>query len=219
NYNRLGAVGTFYYRVAPKTRMLFEIDLTDYNYQNNDASSNNQSSQQYQYLAGVTWEATAKTTGIFKIGYRNKNYDNKNLADLSGLAIWLDGAWKPNTYTKITFGASQDTQESAQSSSSGYVRRYLKTGLSHAITPRTKITAKLKYGNDEFNDNSNRKDDRLNASLSVEHSLLRWLDVSIAYRHEKRDSSLDIYDFSANIFMLTVSTRFDNRTQFTFPTK
>ncbi|HEB96954.1 MAG TPA: hypothetical protein ENI96_11060 [Sedimenticola thiotaurini] len=209
DYNLVQAIGTFYYRVAPKTRMLFELDFSDYDYQKRDLFGNNQSNKQYLYLTGVRWEATAKTTGIFKIGYRNRDYDSDLYGDLSGLALWLDGIWKPNTYTRVTFGAAEDNQNSAQRFSNGYVRRYIRGGIDHGITPRTLISAKVQYGTDTFEGPFDRKDNRWYLRLGVSHSLRRWLDVGAEYRFEQRDSSLDIYDFDANVFLVSATTRFD----------
>ena len=209
DYNLLRAVGTFFYRVAPKTRALFEVDLDDYDYRNEDSFGLNQTKFEYRLLTGVTWEATAKTSGVFKIGYRNTDYDDRRLNDLSGLALELDGTWKPNSYTRLTLIASQDTQNSAQQGSGGYVRRYLRADLDHAITARTLLSAKVLYGNDTFEGPLDRDDDRWYARLGVTHSLRRWLDVTAEYRYEERDSNIDIYDYDTNIFLIGATTRFD----------
>lgn len=210
DHNRLGTTGIFYYRVAPKTRMLFEISFTNYDYLNDDSFGKNQSSQEFRYLTGVTWEATSKTTGIFKIGYQEKNYDDNAFGDLSSLALMLDSTWKPNTYTTITLGAAQESRESAQESSNGYLRRRIKTGLEHNITPRTQLLIKAWYGNDQFDDAFNREDDRLDLQLSVKYSLLRWLYIGAEYQYEERNSNLNAYDFNANVYTLLIGTNFKN---------
>ena len=209
DYDLTRGVGTFYYRVAPKTRALFEVDLLDYKYKNKDFFGLNQTNFEYRLLTGVTWEATAKTSGVFKIGYRNTDYDDSRLNDLSGLALELDGYWQPNTYTKVTFIASQNTQSSAQQGSGGYVRRYLRGGIDHAITARTLVSAHALYGNDTFEGPLDRKDDRWYLRLGVTHSLRRWLDIKVEYRYEERDSNLDLYDYDTNIFLIGANTRFD----------
>ncbi len=214
DYNLLGATSTFFYRVAPRTRLLFEISYSDYDYRNNDSSERNQTNQEYRYLTGVTWEATAKTTSIFKIGYRDKNYDDDRFNDLTGLTLWLDGIWEPNTYTKVTLGASQENRESAREGedSGGFVSRYIRGGLEYGITPRTLLITKVQYDNDDFENSldRNREDDRWDLRLGMKYSLRRWLDLGAEYRFEDRDSTEDRFDFSSNVFMLTASTRFEN---------
>ncbi len=209
DYDLTQATGIFYYRIAPKTRMLFEVDLLDYDYRNQDFFGLKQTNFTYRLLAGVTWEATAKTSGTFKIGYRDTDYDDSRMADLDGLALSLDGTWLPNSYTRVTFGASQDTQQSAQQLSNGYVRRYLRAGIDHGITARTVLSVKALYGNDTFDGPLDREDDRWYLRLGVTHSLRRWLDVTAEYRYEERDSNIDLYDYDTSIFLVGVSTRFD----------
>ncbi len=208
DYDLTRATGTFYYRVAPKTRMLFEVDLQDYDYLNEDRFGLNQTKFEYRLLTGVTWEATAKTSGLFKIGYRDTAYDDHRLADLNGLALELDAVWKPNSYTRVALIASQDTQNSAQQGSGGYVRRYLRADLDHAVTARTLLFAKVLYGNDTFEGPFDRDDDRWYAHLGITHSLRRWLDITTEYRYEERDSNIDIYDYDTNIFLVGVNTHF-----------
>ena len=211
DYDQLGTSGTFYYRVAPKTRLLFQFGFIDTDYKNRDNFGSNQSYKEFRYLTGVTWEATAKSTGIFKIGYRDREYDDDRFDDLTGLTLWLDGIWEPNTYTKVTFSAYQDNQESARQGSGGFVRRYIRVGLAHGITRRTLLNARIRYGNDDFEDSlDDREDDRWQLGLGVQYSLLRWLDVGAGYRFDERDSNVDIFDFKSNIFMLTAGTRFTN---------
>jgi len=208
DYDLTQFTGIFYYRIAPKTRLLFEADLLDYDYRNRDFFGLKQTNFMYRLLAGITWEATAKTSGTFKIGYRDTDYDNPRMADLNGLALSLDGTWKPNTYTRVTFGASQDTQQSAQQLSNGYVRRYLRVGIDHGITARTILSAETLYGNDTFEGPLEREDDRWYLRLGITHSLRRWLDLSIEYRYEERDSNIALYDYDTNIFLVEASTRF-----------
>lgn len=211
DYNMVRGTGTFYYRVAPKSRLLFEFSYADYDYQNKDAIGSDQSNQNYRYLTGVTWEATAKTTGILKVGYRETRYDNDRYGDQNGLFLFLDSIWKPNTYTRVTLGASVENQASARQGTNGYVTKAVKGGLSHKITPRIRLIANGRYARDEYDDSftKDRNDDRWDLRAGVEYSLLRWLDLGAEYRYEERDSNFDIYDYSANVFMIRASTRFE----------
>ena len=64
---KLGA--TFYWRVAPKTQLLFQAVRTKYDYKPNSfAGWTTLDSIEKKYNFGVTWEATANTTGICTSG-------------------------------------------------------------------------------------------------------------------------------------------------------
>lgn len=208
DYDGTGGTLTFYYRVAPNTRGLLEVDYIDYNYIEDDIFGSNQSGDSAQLLAGVTWEATGKTTGVFKIGYRNSTYEDDRFDKQSGLALFLDGSWRPNTYTKVTFGAAQDNQNSGQRGAGGSVRAYGYITVVREITELTRLKANVRYTNEDFEDFANRDDDRWDAGVGLEYSLVHWLDVGLAYGFQDRDSNVDIFDFTSNMIMLTASTRF-----------
>ncbi len=208
--NELQGTGTFFYRIAPRTRMLFELNYADSDYQNDDIFGSNQSNQEYNYLTGVTWEATAKTTGIFKIGYREQKYENKRFGNISGLALWLDGHWQPTAHTKVTFGASRDTEDSARQGASGSTQTIIHGGIEHGMTERVRLTSQFKFSNDDFDGSQSREDDRRYLSLGAKYSLRRWLDIGCEYQFEERDSSQSRFNFTSHVFMLSATTRFEN---------
>jgi hypothetical protein len=209
DYNKLVPTGTFYYRIAPDTRLLLEASLADYVFQNENSIGANQSNKEFRALTGVTWDITAITSGTFKIGYLDKQYDSSAFSDLSGLTFWLDGVWNPNTYTKITFGAVRDTQNSAQPVSGAFVKNSVQVDIRHAITPRTALIGGLRYGREEFDDVLEREDNRWDARGGVSYSLLGWLEIGAEYRYRERNSTVNIFDFSSNIFMITAGTKLD----------
>jgi len=201
--------GTFYYRIAPKTRIPFELNINHYDYQNTTPATD-PSSSAYKLLTGVTWEASAKSTGIFQLGLLEKKYDNSLYEDTSMLLLKLDGVWKPNTYTKMVFGAIRDTQESLQANARAYIQNHLHTEIQHKVTPRTAFIFGALYTLAKTDDLAAIKDNRFNVRLEAKYSLLRWLNVGAGYKHIARDSDLDDLDFKSNIFMLKVEAQFDD---------
>jgi hypothetical protein len=208
DYTLLDVTAALYYRIASRSRVLLESRLLDFDYGSDDAIGRNQTNKDYRYLAGITWEATAKTTGIFKIGYRDKQYKSDQFDDITGLALWLEAEWQPNTYTSVTLGAYQDTRESALQGRRGYVRQSIHVGVEHEITPLTLVYTEAQYGQDKFDFGEDREDDRWRLILGLEYSLLRWMDLGAEFRREARNSNLEIYDFSANLIMLTARVKF-----------
>ncbi|MFV0278426.1 MAG: outer membrane beta-barrel protein [Parahaliea sp.] len=209
DYDGLGGTGIFYYRVAPRTRLLLQVDYQDYDYHRYDIYGGNQSGEQQRYLTGATWEATAKTSGVFKIGYRERSYDDRRFGKRDGLSVDLDGTWRPNDFTKISFGASKEDQESAQQGGGGFVETGINIGVERAVTPRTRVAASTRYTQNEFNSFISRSDDEWRFEISVERSLLHWLDVGLIYRYEERQSNLELFDYSANVILGTISTSFE----------
>lgn len=206
--DRNTVTGTFFYRIAPKTRLLFQASIGDYDY---IAKSQfpDQSSKEAFYLAGVEWDITAKTSGSFKLGYQDKNFKQKVYNDITGLSYMLDMTWKPNTYSKIKIGATRMTQESSQLLTSAFITNSYTVDAEHEITPRTKLKAKYTYDSDDIVTTRNRTDKRHNIVLGVEHSLLTWLNISLDYQFNERRSDLEAYEYKANIIGLSLTTKFD----------
>ena len=204
--NRL--TGTFYYRIAPKTRLLFQASIGDYDYVTKNQFAD-QSSKETFYLAGVEWDITAKTSGTFKLGYQGKNFKENVYNDITGLSYMLDMTWKPNTYSKIKIAASRMTQESSQLLTSAFVTNSYTVDGEHEITPRTKLKAAYTFDSDDIVTLRNRTDKRHNIVLGVDHSLLTWLNISLDYQFIERSSDFQIYEYKANIIGLSLTTKFD----------
>lgn len=199
--------GTFFYRIAPKTRLLFQASVADYNYLIKSEFPD-QSSKENYYLAGVEWDITAKTSGTFKIGYQSKDFEQAVYNDITGLSYMLDMTWKPNTYTKIKLGASKMTRESSQQLTSAFVTNTYTINAEHEITARTKIKAQYTYDNDDIVTTQSRTDKRHNITLGLDHSLLTWLNISVDYKYIERSSDFEIYNYEANIIGLSLTTKF-----------
>jgi hypothetical protein len=202
------ATGTFFYRMAPKTRLLLEASVAknDYVAVTQFAAPN---SDDNTYLAGVEWEATAITSGTFKVGYQKKDFADARFNDIDGLSYFLDMAWQPNTYTTITIGAKRTTSESAEQDIGGFVITGYSLGLQHAFSERTQLKANYIQDTSDFTSTQERTDRRKNITLGITHSSRTWLDVSLNYRHIARGSNDDIFAFSSDAVELSLSSNFD----------
>jgi hypothetical protein len=200
--------GTFFYRMAPKTRLLFEASAAKYDYvavsQFGDPTS-----EDNLYLAGIEWEATAITSGTFKIGYQKKDFEDPRFNDLDGLSYFLDMLWQPNTYTKVKIGANRSTSESAQQDIGGFISTGYSLALDHALSARTQLQAKYEHDESDLKTFQNRIDKRKNIKVGITHSLRTWLDISLNYRHLTRNSNDEIYDFSSDSVELSLTSKFD----------
>lgn len=114
---KLGA--TFFWRVMPKTQLLFQVVETKYDYAQGSfvgvggaANWTTLDSTERKYLVGVTWEAAAKTTGIFKVGTIKKDFSDASLTDFSKAGWEGQIKWSPLTYSNFDFFVSKLPSES-----------------------------------------------------------------------------------------------------------
>jgi hypothetical protein len=200
--------GTFFYRMAPKTRLLLEASVAKIDYIE-DSLFAVPTSDENLYLAGIEWEATAITSGTFKIGYQKKDYEDELFNDIDGLSYFLDMIWKPNTYTTVKIGAERSTSESAEQDIGGFISTGYSLGLDHAFSSRTLFNAKYQHDKSDLTFAQNRTDKRKRITVGITHSLRTWLDINLNYGHLARSSNDEIYDFSSDSVELSLTSKFD----------
>ena len=106
----LGA--TFFYRVMPKTDLLLQARYNDVSYDTNRPFADKLDSSEQNYQIGVTWDATAKTTGIAKVGYLIKDFDSPsyNSHEFPSWEVAVD--WSPRKRTTFNLTTNSTAIES-----------------------------------------------------------------------------------------------------------
>ncbi|WP_289029404.1 outer membrane beta-barrel protein [uncultured Paraglaciecola sp.] len=199
----------FFYNLGDKTRLLLEAGTGDYDYIQNETTID-RSNSELELLAGVTWEATAKTSGVFRVGYKNKEYNSDQFKTISGLSYFFNVEWQPTSYTSFSLGSTKNPNESAQINEGGLFRTTYSIEAQHEITSRTNFLTEYKFYKDEVAlFEGNRTDEREEFSVGVGFIINRWLDSKVGYRYLNRTSELDTFNYTANIFEISLSSSFD----------
>lgn len=208
SYERDLASLAFYYRVAPRTRLLAELVYQDYGY-NPELGFIDLDNKYKTYQVGVEWAFTNQLEGTVKVGYQDRNYRLDTLRDINGLAYEASIDYTPNTYTKINVAARRESIDSSLETAGGFLRTSYGAGVEHSLTELTKLEAQLTYAKDELVFSSNRQDKRIGGKLGVTYSLLTWVEVGANYSYEERNSTLDAADYKANSINLTAKLSFN----------
>lgn len=191
----------FYYRLAPKTRALIEARYTNFNYVTNDMRN----SAEVALLGGLTWEATAKTTGTIKVGGQRKHFDSSSVGNMSG-SMWEVGVdWKPRTYSTISLTTRQAFEENYQSGigASAVHSTQVKVGWEHDWTERFSTEAGYSYIRRKYRDYE-RRDNFNIAAIDLIYEVRRWLDVRLNFKYAKKDSTRARESYNRSIVGLTV---------------
>lgn len=200
---------TFFYRIAPKTRLLFEVADRSLDYTNQFTF--NTSSKYRNYLVGAEWTATGKTRGVVKIGQQSQDFDNPLRDDISGLAVFADVFWKANTYTEVRLGLSQQTAESAEASIGSFVQTDLKLSIEHEFTPKLSLDGGYIYGEDDIVFSNNRTDTRNTFEVTLTHDTARLFQTFVTLQSTKRNSNDTRYEYSANNIMIGIKGTFGKK--------
>ncbi|MCX7166518.1 MAG: outer membrane beta-barrel protein [Rhodocyclales bacterium] len=188
--------GTFFWRIAPKTQLVLLVAQTNYDYKASSfAGWTTLDSTDRKYQAGVTWEATANTTGIFKVGTVRKNFSDAARNDFSQSG-W-EGAvkWSPLTYSNFDFVSSRLPSESTVAGASRDTRHgatwnhvwssQFSTALSYNLTEST-----YEYSATDTRPASGSQKDKTSAlGLKLNYKWTRIVKLGVGYDRTDKTSS------------------------------
>lgn len=196
---RIGA--TFFYRVAPKTKALFEVRHEDIDY---DLSTSTLDNTEQKYLVGATWDATAKTSGTAKIGYSNKKYDSSAKDDQDGVSWEVSARWAPLTYSTVDLMTSQEYEE-ASGDEDAVDTETISLTWGHAWNNRLSSQVMISHMTEDYvGDADNQENETDTLMLGLNYELQRWLSLNMAYTLTDKDSNLSGEGYDQNLFMLTL---------------
>lgn len=198
--DRYGINGRFLWRVAPKTRVLAEVQYVDIVYDTVQVGSTTQDSNEYRYLVGVTWDATAKTTGIVKLGYQDKKYKSDARQDFSGFSWAAQMRWLPLTYSSIDLITSRLPIEST-GVGDGILSSVYGVSWNHQWTGSMDTAVRYVLTNNDYQGVS-RTDDLNTFGLTVGYRVTPKVKVAFDYSFTNRNSTDSTSDYDSNVYML-----------------
>lgn len=190
---------TVFYEVAPKTKVLLEGRYTDYDYK----SFTDRDSKNKGLLAGITWDATAKTSGTFKVGREKKDFKKSVYSDKS-TGMWEAGVtWAPLTYSTFNLNTRRGFDE-GEDDASAIKTQNTRLGWKHNWMER--LYSEVSYArSDRKYQEISRTDKRDDYGVSLTYQARRWLDVGVGYTYADNDSNAKDQSYKRNIYALTVS--------------
>lgn len=203
NNDATNLTGAFFYKVAPATHMIVQAGTTSINYRVAPALAiNNRDSKELQYMVGVKWDATAKTSGSFKVGQVKKTF-NLGLQPSAKNTAWdVMVTWSPLTYSIVNISLAQKAAESF-GTGSFMISRDSNIDWSHEWTE--KVKSKLSFGDglDTYQGIiQTNKRQTYGAKLSYEVN--RWLNAGVEFQNSQRSSTNQNLTYKQNISMIVL---------------
>ena len=192
-----------FYRIAPKTSLVVEGRITNYEYQTGSPLAPGLDSFDYNILAGITWEALNKTTGAIKVGSKDKDFDDAARQDGDAFNWEVEIVWSPRTYSIVTLSTSRDFNETNGTGNFIESDTY-SVNWSHYWTEHVSTTVDFTYIEDTF-DPTTRADDKINVGILLNYDIRNWLTLSGGYRYDERDSNRSAFDYERNIFLISTT--------------
>ncbi|MBW2939723.1 outer membrane beta-barrel protein [Zhongshania aquimaris] len=195
------------YNNSPKSALAVRASVGNIEYPDTSPGLAARDATETRVALGAIWRATAKTSGRVFIGYLGREPDSSAYEDFSALDWDVAVDWRPRTSSQFELRTSRQTEESYILDSSFLnIERY---SLLWRQSLGAKFIAryKLQYANITF-ENSEREDDVLSQSLSLDYLLTRRATLYSKYTYTDRDSSFGIREFDKQYFTLGLSWKY-----------
>jgi len=194
--------GTFFWKTGTKTDVFLELRAIDNKYDTVDELDFRGSldSTELNYQLGVTWDATARTSGTVKLGRYDREYDSASRQDDDGFHWEVDVVWNPRTYSAVNFGTRRYSRETNGAGDFINTDEYT-VEWEHQWNSRSSTFLAILVAEDDYS-GALRADDRSEVEFSYSFAARRWVDLGAGYRWEKRDSDLPSLDYTRNVFFL-----------------
>lgn len=188
------------HRLGARTRSIVEVRHTDHDYK---LSSARRDSTNVALLGGATWDASAKTSGTFKVGAERKDFNSNQRQDFTS-PMWEVGVtYKPRSYSAFNINSRRAFDEGDDGAST--VNNWTTIGTwEHEWTSKLSSELLYSYSEREYK-GIERDDERTGYGAGVTWSPDRWVDVTLSYLRTENDSNVRVRDYDRNVYLL----RFD----------
>jgi len=176
---------------------------TDINYTAAEVDSD---STETSWMLGVSWEASARTTGTIRYGNQKKKFDNPEIRNYNG-PTWLASInWRPRTYSSLILTATRNTQE-PDGNANYVVRQDISLAWMHEWATRFGTTVDIGYGEDDYRPDV-RTDDIWYYGISARYMFSPHFRLGASWQGYDRSSDESQFSYKRNIFMLTLEASF-----------
>ena len=187
------------YEVRPKRSIYIEgnVDSVDYD-QQFDSSGIERSSDGFQSAIGMNFDLSNLLLGDVYIGHVDRDYGSPTQSDIDSTSAGANLKWFPTRLTSIDFEFSQNIEESTEASVSGYVSTVSRLGIKHELKRNIILSLGFDYTENEFTQNEpNQKEleEITGYDLGGTYLISRLLSTSLNFRHETRDSDIEIQEY------------------------
>jgi hypothetical protein len=189
---------TYAHEMSPKTNFLaqFKHSIIDYDIASLDSTET-------RLMFGAEWQATGKTSARALIGYLNKDFEEPQHDDYSGIAVEVGATWSPRSYSIFDLSLNRETDET-NGNGSYVIRNSADVGWTHFWKDRFSTTASIGVSNEEYKGDTLRDDDVNYYGVSAKYQFRDWLMSGLGYKHIDRSSSINDFEYKDNTLLLTL---------------
>lgn len=181
-------------RLTGKTSFVSEYRLSKFNY---DLSTSTLDNIERRALVGLEWDATAATTGSFKVGNLRKDYRSTR-RDFSGATYEGGLRWSPLTYSRVDLSVGRSASDPTGSTADYLLSTFASAKWTHDW--RSYFTSRVLLGQNKAKyEGATRKDNTYDYGIGLDYVITRNAKVSADFQRTTRNSNDDTLDYNLNL--------------------
>jgi polysaccharide biosynthesis protein VpsM len=180
------------YKLTKKIKLFPEYTYGLIEYDSQSGVTDPQSDSHYNEIyAGAEWYATAKTTGILKLGFVSQDYDDTRTTDINTFIAEIGVKVYLTKRMDLNINAGRGIEESEfTASSNSFERSFGDFNISSRVWKDLNASLHGNYQKLVFHD-SKRKDDIYEVGFSTIYSIKKWMLADFRYSYIDRHSNFD----------------------------
>ena len=187
--------------------------LTEFNIGQTTDNTDVLNSVFYESLIGVQFKETAKTTGIFKIGYRVRDYESEDLEQFQGVVLSLESKTQLTALTNISILLRRSQEEALFTVDRNYYElNSIYLTLGRKLTSKIDANISNYYQLLDFPAASEGESDIKFLTIgfrgSVDYKIQKWLSTNLSYWYDDRTSSSENAGRKKNVISFTIGAAF-----------
>lgn len=195
----IGALGTSY-AFGPGRYVNVIARVQDITYQN--AASRGRDSSTWELLGGFTYDFDGVWQGRIALGWRERDYRDPRLKNLSGLAAEGQLTYAPTLLTTLRLNVSRTIEESIRQDAVSFNRTQGGIAVDHELRRNVILTGDFRADYREYQSPNQTAFDGI-FTVNARYLVNRNLSVIGTYSHSRRfEASNGIPEFDRNLFQL-----------------
>jgi polysaccharide biosynthesis protein VpsM len=202
-----GLFGVLAYKLSPRVSLLAEYRFFGISYDHTGVLD----SSEHYFLGGISWDITAKSKGLFKVGYSVKDFDH-SLGSYNDFSLELQLDHRITPKTALLASAYRKPNETDLSGMAFSFTNGFDVQLRHILTPKLTSTVGFLVENDQYKqlhgltDAAESTTYQWNAAL--QYAFRRWLRGTVGYAYTVKNSSVADLEYDSNTLFFNVIASF-----------
>jgi hypothetical protein len=179
------------YKLTPKINVFPEYSYSFIEYDSQNVSDAQSDSHSNEIYAGIEWQATAKTTGIIKLGFVEQDYDDQETSDVKTFVAEIGVRVYLTRRMELDINAGRGVLQSEfTASSNSYERSFGNFNINRRVWKDLSASFHGSYEKQVFH-NSKRKDDIYELGLGARYDIKKWAFADFKYSSRDKRSNFE----------------------------